>query len=103
MVILPLADEYQVIPVINKCAAFLVELFQRPPSYGKEPMDVNAFVRYVNYAERYHLTEVVSITPKRGTMYSIRLLKDAGIDKCLSTKMRMDIYEEKCKKYEGGY
>ena len=125
-------------PVINNCAAFLVELFQRPqnygkqpmdvklfqkpqsygtqlinvnaavpiescqrqPSCGKQPMDVNAFVRYVNYAERYNLTEVLSVTPKRGTMYSIRSLKDAGIDKCLSTKIRMDIYEEKCKQYE---
>ena len=87
-------------PVINKCAAFLVELFQKPQSYGTQPMDVNAFVRYVDYAERYNLTEVLSVTPKRGTMYSIRSLKDAGIDKCLSTKIRMNIYEEKCKQYE---
>lgn len=100
MVILPLADEYQVMPVINKCSAFLVELFQKPQSYGTQPINVNAFVRYVNYAERYHLTEVLSITPKRAITYTIRSLKDAGIDKCLSEKMRMDIYEEKCKRYE---
>lgn len=95
MVILPLADEYQIQSVINKCEACLVEIFQESRN-----VDVHMFLRYVHYAERYNLSKVLSAAPVKGTEFTMLSLKNAGIDKKISTQTRMGIYEEKGKLME---
>ena len=91
LVILPLADEYEVQPVIDKCSQCLVD---------KHPIDVESFLEYVNYAEHYKLAPVLSIVPKHGTEYTILSLKNAGIDEKVSPNMKMKILEEKSKLME---
>ena len=97
LVILPLADEYEVQPVIDKCSQCLVEMFEKP---NKHPIDVESFLEYVNYAEHYKLAPVLSIVPKHGTEYTIVSLKNAGIDEKVSPNMKMKILEEKSKLME---
>ena len=97
LVILPLADEYEVQPVIDKCSQCLVEIFEKP---NKHPIDVESFLEYVNYAEHYKLAPVLSIVPKHGTEYTIVSLKNAGIDEKVSPNMKMKILEEKSKLME---
>ena len=97
MAILPLADEYAVQPVIDKCSQCLVEMFQKP---NRHPIDVQLFLECVHYAERCNLTPLLSIIPKHGTEYTIQSLKKAGIDEKISSKMKMEILEEKSKLME---
>lgn len=58
------------------------------------------FLIFVNYAERYNLSQVLSAAPVKGTEFTMLSLKDAGIDKKISTRTRMYIYEEKSKLVE---
>ena len=97
LIILPLADEYQVQSVIDECTDVLVQMFKEPERHN---MDVRAFLDYLKYADQYNLKSVLSLAPKKGANYTIRSLKDAGIDEKISTEIRRDIYEEKCKQNE---
>ena len=92
--ILPLADEYQVQHLIDKCTLCLVEMFQKS---NKHPIGVDKFVRCLNYAEHYNLTSVLSIAPNLGREYTILSLKNAGIDEKISAGLKMEILEERCK------
>lgn len=58
------------------------------------------FLRFVNLAERYNLSQVLSAVPGKSSEYTMLSLKNAGIDKKISTQTRMDIYEEKGKLME---
>ena len=95
LVILPLADEYQVQSVINECTECIFEIFIESGN-----IDVHMFLIFVNYAERYNLSQVLSAAPVKGTEFTMLSLKDAGIDKKISTRTRMYIYEEKSKLVE---
>ena len=97
LAILPLADEYQVQHVLDKCSQCLVEMFEKP---NRHSIDVQSFLEYVNYAERYNLTPVLSIVPKHSTEYTILSLKNAGFDEQISAKMKIEILEEKSKLME---
>lgn len=97
LIILPLADEYQVQSVIDECTDVLVAMFKEPKRHN---MDVHAFINHLKYAEQYNLKPVLSLAPKQGAKYTIKLLKDAGLDEKISTEIRKDIYEEKCKQSE---
>lgn len=97
LIILPLAEECQVQSVIDNCTAVLVEMFKEPQRHN---MDVHVFLDYLKCAEQYHLKSVLSLAPKKGAKYTIRSLKAAGIDETISTEIRRDIYEEKCKQNE---
>ena len=92
--ILPLADEYQVQQLIGKCTLCLVEMIQKS---NKHPIGVDTFLRYLNYAEHYKLTPVLSIAPNRGREYTILSLKKAGIDEKISTGLKIEILEDRCK------
>ena len=89
LIILTLADEYQVQSVIDNCTAFLAEMFKEPE---RPDMDVHTFLDYLKHAEQCNLTPVLSLAPKKGANYIIRSLKDAGFDEHISTKLRMNIY-----------
>ena len=95
--ILPLADEYQVHHVVEKCTLRLVDMIQKS---NKHPIGVEQFLRCLNYAEHYKLTPVLSIAPNRGRDYTLLSLKKAGIDKQISAGLKMEILEEKCKTME---
>ena len=92
--ILPLADEYQVQHVIEKCTLCLVDMIKKSDYH---PIGVEEFLRCLNYAEHYKLTPVLSIAPTSGREYTFESLKDAGIDEMISTDMKMEILEERCK------
>ena len=102
--ILPLADEYQVQHVIEKCTLCLVDMIQKS---NKHPIGVDKYLRCLNYAEHYNLTSVLSIAPNGGREYTILSLKNAGIDEKISTGLKMEILEEKCRLmdsfFEGKY
>ena len=102
--ILPLADEYQVQHVIDKCTLCLVDIIQKS---NKHTIGVEQFLRYLNYAEHYKLTPVLSIAPNRGREYTLISLKKAGIDQNISAGLKMEILEERCKMmdsfFEGKY
>ena len=104
MDILPLADEYQVQHVIEKCTSCLVDMIQKS---DKHPIGVDKYLQCLNYAEHYNLTSVLSIAPNGGREYTILSLKNAGIDEKISTGLKMEILEEKCKLmdsfFEGKY
>lgn len=72
-------------------------MFKEPE---KPNMDVHTFLNYLKHTEQCNLTPVLSLAPKKGANYTIRSLKDAGFDEHYSTKLRMDIYEEKSKQSE---
>lgn len=95
--ILPLAEEYQVLEVKNRCEAFIAKSIKMTK---KEKIDAQTFVNYVKLAEMFILKNVLCLVPKYGARYAVESLNEAGVEEKLSVDIRMNIYKERCKLLE---
>lgn len=95
--ILPLAEEYQVQDVKDRCEAFIAKSIKMAK---KKNMDIDTFVEYVKFAEMFNLKTVLPLVPQQGAIYDLKSLEDADTERELSQEIRMEILKERCKTLE---
>lgn len=98
--ILPLAEEYQVLKVKERCEKCMVQTLQLVNQQGMHRANAKALLNYVANAELYNLSTALPLAIQICAKYDEKSLKQAGIDTLVSEKMLMTITKERNKLLE---
>lgn len=93
--ILPLAEEYQVLKVKERCEKCMVQTLQSVTKQGMHQTDAKTILIYVTNAELYNLSSALPLAIQMCARYDEKTLKEAGIDTMVSEKMLMTITKER--------
>ena len=61
LVILPLAIEYQVTAVQDRCESFLTKKLKMPTNHEIEPINIQTLLSYIEFAENYNLSTTLTL------------------------------------------
>lgn len=94
--ILPLAEEYQVLQVKERCEDCMIKILQSTTE-GTLQIDTQTLLNYAANAETYNLSLALPLAVQMCAKYDEQLLKEAGSKTLLSVKMLLNIAQERIK------
>ncbi|XP_022294919.2 uncharacterized protein LOC111105038 [Crassostrea virginica] len=95
LVILPLAIEYQVTAVQDRCESFITKKLKQATNHEIERMDIPTLLSYIEYAEKYKLPTILALAVNLCARYDIPVLKEAGVEDRVSEKTWKEILEDR--------
>ena len=95
LVILPLAIEYQVTAVQDRCESFLTQKLKQATNHEIERMDIPTLLSYIECAEKYKLPTILALAVNLCARYDIPVLKEAGVEDRVSEKTWKEILEDR--------
>lgn len=95
--ILPLAEEYQVLEVKERCEKFIIQTLQKSINHEIQRPDLHALLKYASCADLYNLTSVLPLAVNMCAKYTIKSLTNASLQTPVSEKILVKIYTERTK------
>lgn len=92
---LSLAVEYQVAAIQDLCESFLTRKLQRAKDNRKNVINISTLLRYIECAETYDLPSILQLTIDLLAINDVVLLKQAGVDSCVSGEIWTKILEKR--------
>lgn len=91
LVILPLAIEYQVTAVQDRCESFLTKNMKKATNHEIEPINIQTLLSYIECAEKYNLSTILALAVNLCARYDIPVLQEANVEDRVSEKTWKEI------------
>lgn len=96
-IVLPLAKEYQVSEVKERCEHFITQTLQRAINHEIERPDLQTILKYFSCAEQYNMASVIPLAVTMCAKYNITSLTEATLQIPFSETTLVKICTERAK------
>ena len=95
LVILPLAIEYEVTAVQDRCESFITKKLKQATNHEIERMDIPTLLSYIECAEKYEMSTILALAVNLCARYDIPVLQEARVEDRVLEKTWKEIVRDR--------